>query len=60
MIVCGETPLDAEGAAYLQQLQTRFKLPIAYEQVVAPMHHPTDGTAALGPNEASDRRIASQ
>jgi hypothetical protein len=33
LIVCGESALDAEGAAYLRQLQTRFNLPVSYEQI---------------------------
>lgn len=36
LIVCGERALDADGAAYLTQLQTRFNLPIAYEQITVP------------------------
>ncbi|MBZ0148680.1 MAG: hypothetical protein K8F62_14225 [Pseudorhodoplanes sp.] len=36
LIVCGESSLDADGAAYLRQLQTRFNLPIAYEQITVP------------------------
>jgi hypothetical protein len=36
LIVCGESALDADGAAYLRQLQTRFSLPILYEQITVP------------------------
>lgn len=36
LIVCGESALDDDGAAYLRQLQTRFSLPIAYEQITVP------------------------
>jgi hypothetical protein len=36
LIVCGESALDADGTAYLRQLQTRFSLPIAYEQITVP------------------------
>jgi hypothetical protein len=34
LIICGEGPLDAYGAAYLRCLNERFKLPLAYEQIV--------------------------
>jgi hypothetical protein len=34
LIVCGESRLDDEGAAYLQRLNERFQLPIAYEHIV--------------------------
>lgn len=34
LIVCGESALDEDGAAYLRLLQTRFNLPIMYEQIV--------------------------
>jgi hypothetical protein len=34
LIVCGESPLDHDGAAYLERLNERFRLPIAYEQIV--------------------------
>jgi hypothetical protein len=33
LIICGETALDEDGAAYLKTLQQRFGLPIAYEQI---------------------------
>jgi hypothetical protein len=36
LIVCGESALDADGAKYLRQLQERFNLPIAYEQITVP------------------------
>lgn len=36
LIVCGESALDDDGAAYLRALQTRFSLPIAYEQITVP------------------------
>jgi hypothetical protein len=36
LIVCGESALDADGAAYLRQLQTRFNLPVDYEQITVP------------------------
>jgi hypothetical protein len=34
LIVCGESPLDDDGRAYLRQLNERFRLPVAYEQIV--------------------------
>ncbi len=34
LIVCGESSLDDEGAAYLRRLNERFRLPVAYEQIV--------------------------
>ncbi|MDR6661283.1 hypothetical protein J2W51_003869 [Tardiphaga robiniae] len=34
LIICGEAALDDEGAAYLRQLNERFRLPFAYEQIV--------------------------
>lgn len=33
LIVCGESRLDDEGAAYLRRLNERFRLPIAYEHI---------------------------
>ena len=36
LIVCGESALDGNGEAYLRVLQTRFRLPIAYEQITVP------------------------
>jgi hypothetical protein len=36
LVVCGESALDTDGAEYLRQLQTRFNLPIAYEQITVP------------------------
>jgi hypothetical protein len=36
LVICGENALDEDGAAYLRQLQTRFGLPIAYEQIILP------------------------
>jgi hypothetical protein len=33
LIICGETALDEDGAAYLKTLQERFRLPVAYEQI---------------------------
>jgi hypothetical protein len=33
LIVCGESPLDERGAAYLNALKERFDIPIAYEQI---------------------------
>ncbi|MCK6452759.1 MAG: hypothetical protein L6R19_18205 [Alphaproteobacteria bacterium] len=36
LMVCGESALEADGAAYLRQLRTRFDLPIAYEQIALP------------------------
>lgn len=36
LIVCGESALDEDGAAYLEQLQRRFSLPVDYEQVTVP------------------------
>jgi hypothetical protein len=33
LIICGETALDEDGATYLQTLQQRFRLPVAYEQI---------------------------
>ena len=33
LIIVGETPLDAEGEAYLAQLRTRFSIPIGYEHI---------------------------
>ena len=35
LIVCGETPLDDDGRAYLLTLTKRFELPIEYEQIIA-------------------------
>jgi hypothetical protein len=34
LIVCGESALDDDGHAYLRQLNKRFRLPVAYEQIV--------------------------
>lgn len=34
LIICGENPLDSDGAAYLSQLKSRFTLPVHYEQIV--------------------------
>ncbi len=34
LIICGEKPLDEDGAAYLGLLTKRFSLPISYEQIV--------------------------
>jgi hypothetical protein len=34
LIVCGESALDDDGRAYLRQLNERFRLPVAYEQIV--------------------------
>jgi hypothetical protein len=34
LIVCGENALDDDGRAYLRQLNERFRLPVAYEQIV--------------------------
>lgn len=34
LIVCGANSLDDDGRAYLQQLNERFRLPVAYEQIV--------------------------
>ena len=34
LIICGASPLDANGAAYLRCLNERVKLPLAYEQIV--------------------------
>jgi hypothetical protein len=34
LIICGASPLDADGAAYLRCLNERVKLPLAYEQIV--------------------------
>lgn len=34
LIICGESALDDEGAAYLRRLNERFRLPLAYEQIV--------------------------
>ncbi len=34
LIICGESVLDEDAAIYLRQLQTRFHLPITYEQIV--------------------------
>jgi hypothetical protein len=36
LVICGESELDADGVAYLLQLQTRFHLPLAYEQITLP------------------------
>jgi hypothetical protein len=33
LIICGESALDDDGASYLKKLQTRFQIPLAYEQV---------------------------
>jgi hypothetical protein len=33
LIVCGESPLDEDGAAYLKKLNGHFDIPIAYEQI---------------------------
>jgi len=33
LIVCGESPIDEDGAAYLRRLNERFRLPIAYEHI---------------------------
>ena len=33
LIICDETALDEDGAAYLKTLQERFRLPVAYEQI---------------------------
>lgn len=34
LIICGEGPLDDEGTAYLHRLNERFRLPLAYEQII--------------------------
>jgi hypothetical protein len=34
LIVCGESPLGEDGAAYLRLLNERFRLPVAYEQIL--------------------------
>jgi hypothetical protein len=34
LIVCSESALDDEGASYLRRLNERFRLPLAYEQIV--------------------------
>lgn len=34
LIICGETPLDDDGAAYLRRLKERFRLPLEYEQIL--------------------------
>lgn len=34
LVICGESPLDDDGKAYLHQLKQRFGLPIDYEQIV--------------------------
>lgn len=34
LIVCGEAALDDDGRVYLRQLNERFRLPVAYEQIV--------------------------
>jgi hypothetical protein len=34
LIICGESPLDADGAAYPRCLNERVKLPLAYGQIV--------------------------
>jgi hypothetical protein len=34
LIICGETALDDDGAAYLKTLRERFQLPVIYEQIV--------------------------
>ena len=36
LIVVGETPLDSDGEAYLDQLRTRFSIPIEYEHITFP------------------------
>ncbi|WP_441255670.1 hypothetical protein [Tardiphaga sp. 285_C5_N1_2] len=33
LVICGETALDDDGATYLETLQQRFRLPVAYEQI---------------------------
>jgi hypothetical protein len=33
LIICGESPLDGDGAKYLDQLKQRFKLPIEYQKI---------------------------
>jgi hypothetical protein len=33
LIICGETALDYDAAAYLKNLQQRFRLPVTYEQI---------------------------
>ena len=33
LIVCGESPLDADGQEYVDELRRRFQLPISYEQI---------------------------
>ena len=35
MIICGESPLDDDGKAYLRYLKKRFGLPIDYEKSVS-------------------------
>jgi hypothetical protein len=34
LIICGESALDDEGEAYIRLLKERFRLPLAYEQIV--------------------------
>lgn len=33
LIICGESPLDADGQKYVDELKRRFQLPISYEQI---------------------------
>jgi len=33
LIICGESPLDVDGTAYLDTLRKRFSLPIEYEKI---------------------------
>jgi hypothetical protein len=34
LIICGDSALDDDGASYLRRLNERFRLPLAYEQIV--------------------------